>query len=74
MIADSYFKTRDEADREARRRRQAPDLEGMITKVLPSAYGGYLVHSISAELMVDNMVDGLPPISPARISKQFGVL
>ena len=74
MIADSHFKTRDEADREARRRRQAPDLEGMITKVLPSAYGGYLVHSISAELMIDNMVDGLPPISPVQVMKQSSAL
>ncbi len=74
MIADSYFKTRDEAYREAQRRRQEPKLEGMITKILPSGYGGYVVHSVSAELMIDNMVDGLPPVSPALISRYLSAL
>ena len=74
MIADSYFRTRDEADREAQRRRQEPELEGVITKVLPSRYGGYVVHSVSVELMIDNMIDGLPPVSPTQISRQFSVL
>ena len=73
MIADSYFRTRGEANREAQRRRQEPKLEGMITKVLPSRYGGYVVHSVSAELMIDNMTDGLPPVSPAKISRLFSV-
>lgn len=73
MIVDGYFRTRDEADREAWRRRREPELSGMITKVLPSKYGGYVVHSVSAELMIDNMIDGLPPVSPTQISRLFSV-
>lgn len=66
MIVDSYFKTRREADQEARQRRGDPNLAGMITEVSPSGYGGYRVHSVSAELMVEFLVDGLPLPGAAR--------
>lgn len=72
MIADSYFKTRHEADREAQRRRRDPNAKGMITKVSPSAYGGFRVHSASAELMVDGLVDGLPFVHERNTAGRYG--
>ena len=73
MIADSYYKTRHEAGQEVRRRRRDLNAKGMITKVSPSAYGGFRVHSVSAELMVDCLVDG-PPLMPERnVTGRYGV-
>lgn len=72
MIADSYYKTRHEADQEVRCRRRDPNAEGMITKVSPSAYGGFRVHSVSAELMVDCLVDGLPLMPERNVTGRYG--
>lgn len=72
MIADSYYKTRHEADQEVRRRRRDPNAKGMITKVSPSAYGGFRVHSVSAELMVDCLADGLPLVPERSAAGRYG--
>ena len=63
MIVDSYTQTREEADEEVRRRRQDPAFTGYITKVEDSPYGGFRVHSVSAEWIVDGLVNG-PAVLP----------
>lgn len=57
MIADSYFRTRKEAENEVRRRKRDPAMSGTITTISSSPYGGYRVHSVSAELAADFLVD-----------------
>lgn len=57
MIADSYFRTRKDAENEVRRRKRDPAISGTITTISSSPYGGYRVHSVSAELAVDFLVD-----------------
>lgn len=63
MIADSYAQTREEADEEVRRRRRDPAFAGYITKVETSPYGGFRVRSVSAEWIVDGLIDG-PAVMP----------
>lgn len=61
-IADAYFDDLKDALDEARERRASHRGEGMITRVDESPYGGYRVHSIPADFIVDLMADGvLPP-------------
>lgn len=63
MIVNSYAQTREEADKEARRRRRDPALAGYITKVETSPYGGFRIRSVSAEWIVDGLVNG-PAVMP----------
>ena len=63
MIVDSYARTREEADEEARRRRQDPAFAEYVTKIEPSPYGGFRVHSVSVEWIVDGLIDG-PAVMP----------
>ena len=57
-MSDAFFDTEEEALREVRRRKSSPEAGGMIVRREKSGYGNWRVSSISAELMVDFMIDG----------------
>ena len=50
----SYFNTLEDARREAReRRRRNVGEDSLVFRVEPSPYGGFVVHSLPVELMIE---------------------
>ena len=49
VLPDSYFDTMDEALEEVDRRKGTSSASEAVTRIAESPYGGYVVHSVSAE-------------------------
>ncbi len=63
IAAVVYCNTLDDALKEVAKRR-AKKTEGVITRFEPSPYGGYRVHSIAADILVDDLTDPVRPNVP----------
>ena len=59
-VAVVYCDTLDDALKEVAKRR-AGKAKGVITRFEPSTYGGYRVHSIAADILVDDLTDPVRP-------------
>lgn len=65
VTGTSYFNTLEDARREAReRRRRNVGEDSLVFKVEPSPYGGYVVRSLTVELMIEESSFGLPRSRP----------
>lgn len=62
LTGGSYFGTLEEARREARERRHHSVDDGLLIRVEPSPYGGFVVRSLPVDLVIEEQLGfGLTP-------------
>ena len=71
-MTDAWFETREEALEEVRRRKAELGDEMMLVNYEKTGYGTWRVYSVSAELMVDMIADGLASYTPRLVAPPFG--
>lgn len=59
-IADAYFESQRDAVAEACSRRQKAESVDLLTRVMPSPFGGFVVRSMPADFYAELIADGLP--------------
>ena len=70
LAGGSYFGTLEEARREARERRRHSVDHGLVIRVEPSPYGGFVVRSLPVDLVIEeNLGLGLAPSRPLYVDK-----
>lgn len=70
LTGGSYFGTLEEARRAARERRRHSVDDGLVIRVEPSPYGGFVVRSLPVDLMIEeNLGLGLAPSRPLYVDK-----
>ena len=63
VLPDSHFDTMEEAREEADQRKGSSSAKDAITQITESPYGGYIVHSVSAEAFVRALSTPIHPLA-----------